>query len=209
MTLSVIGAGFGRTGTMSLKLALERLGFDKCYHMMEVFANPPHIEQWRRAHRHEAVDWDALYAGYRATVDWPSCNFYETHMRVYPDAKVVLSERDPDAWYTSVMSTIYPSSKAARDSGDPMAKPFADMVWEIIWDGVFDGRVENKDHAIATYLAHNKRVREVVPADRLLAFEAAQGWEPLCRFLGCAVPDEPFPRVNTTEEFQNRGPVQN
>ena len=206
MTLKVIGAGFGRTGTLSLKLALEKLGFDKCYHMMEVFPRPNHVELWRQAGRGEAVDWDALYAGFQATVDWPSCNFYEAHMRHYPDAKVVLSERDPERWYESVMNTIYPSSTAARDSGDPAAKPFSDMVFELVWDGVFGGRVEDKDHAISVYLAHNRRVRQVVPASRLLVFEATQGWAPLCAFLGCPVPDEPYPKVNSTEEFQARPP---
>lgn len=206
MTLEVIGAGFGRTGTLSLKLALEKLGFDKCYHMMEVFPRPDHVELWRRAGRGESVDWDALYAGFKATVDWPSCNFYEQHMQRYPEARVVLSERDPERWYESVMNTIYPSSKAARDSGDPAMKPFADMAFELIWDGLFDGRMDDKDRVIGVYLAHNRRVRAVVPAQRLLVFEAAQGWEPLCAFLGRPVPDEPYPKVNSTEEFLARPP---
>lgn len=204
MTLKVIGAGFGRTGTLSLKLALEKLGFDKCYHMMEVFGHPDHVEQWRRANRGETVDWNALYTGYQSTVDWPSCNFYETHMRLYPDARVILSERDPEKWYESVMNTIYPSSKAARDSGDPAMKPWTDMAFELIWDGLFGGRMDDKDHVIGVYLAHNQRVRAVVPANRLLVFEASQGWEPLCAFLGRTVPDEPYPKVNSTEEFLAR-----
>ena len=206
MTLEVIGAGFGRTGTLSLKLALEKLGFDKCYHMMEVFPRPDHVELWRRAGRGETVDWDALYAGFKATVDWPSCNFYEQHLRRYPEARVVLSERDPERWYESVMNTIYPSSKAARDSGDPAMKPFADMAFELIWDGLFGGRMDDKDRVIGVYLAHNRRVRAVVPAQRLLVFEASQGWEPLCAFLGRPVPDEPYPKVNSTEEFLARPP---
>jgi hypothetical protein len=204
MTIKVIGAGFGRTGTLSLKLALEQLGFDKCYHMMEVFEHPEHVELWRKAGRGEPVDWDALYRGYQATVDWPSCNFYETHLRHYPDAKVILSERDPEKWHESVMNTIYPSSRAARESQDPAIQPWVDMGYELIWDGLFGGRIEDKDHAIAVYLAHNRRVREVVPAGRLLVFEAAQGWEPLCAFLDRPVPARPYPRVNSTEEFQAR-----
>jgi hypothetical protein len=173
---------------------------------MEVFPRPNHLELWRRAGRGETVDWDALYAGFKATVDWPSCNFYEQHMRLYPEARVVLSERDPERWYESVMNTIYPSSKAARDSGDPAMKPFADMAFELIWDGLFGGRMDDKDHVIGVYLAHNRRVRAVVPAQRLLVFEAAQGWEPLCAFLGRPVPDEPYPKVNSTEEFLARPP---
>lgn len=207
MTLKVIGAGFGRTGTLSLKFALEKLGFDKCYHMMELFGHPDHVEQWRRAGRGEAVDWDALYQGYQATVDWPSCNFYEVHMRHFPDAKVILSERDPDKWYESVMNTIYPSSRAMREAGDPATRPWTDMAFELIWDGLFSGRMDDKDHVIGVYLAHNRRVRDVVPRERLLVFEAAQGWEPLCAFLGCPVPDDPYPRVNSTEEFLARRPA--
>lgn len=206
MTLKVIGAGYGRTGTLSLKLALEKLGFDKCYHMMEVFGHPDHLGLWRQANRGLPVDWDTLYTGYQATVDWPSCNFYEAHMRHYPDAKVILSERDPEKWYESVMNTIYPSSCKARDSGDPAMQAWTDMAFELIWEGLFDGRVEDKDHVIGVYLAHNRRVREVVPASRLLVFEASQGWAPLCAFLRCPVPDEPYPRVNSTEEFQARAP---
>lgn len=202
MSLEVIGAGFGRTGTMSLKLALEKLGFDKCYHMIEVFQHPDHVAQWQQATRGEPIGWDALYQGYRATVDWPSCNFWAVQLVHYPQAKVILSERDPKRWYESVMNTIYPSSIAARESGDPAIKPWVDMAFELIWDGTFHGRVEDEDHAIDVYLAHNEYVKKHAPADRLLVFEASQGWAPLCDFLERPVPDEDYPRVNSTEEFQ-------
>jgi hypothetical protein len=204
MTIRVIGAGFGRTGTLSLKQALEQLGFDKCYHMVEVFQNPDHLEQWTKATRGEPVDWPALFAGYRASVDWPSCNFWELQLEAFPDAKVILSERDPERWYDSVMNTIYPSSRKARDSADPAMKPWVEMAFELIWDGTFHGRIEDREHAIDVYLAHNEYVKKQAPRDRLLVFEPSQGWEPLCEFLGCPVPDEPYPRVNTTEEFQAR-----
>jgi hypothetical protein len=204
MTIKVIGAGYGRTGTLSLKFALEKLGFDKCYHMMEVGGHPEHIPLWRAAGAGEPVDWNALYAGYQATVDWPSCNFYQTHLDCYADARVVLTERDPERWYESVMNTIYPASVARRESPDPTAQAWTDMAFELIWDGLFDGRMDDKDHVIGVYLAHNRKVRERVPADRLLVFEASQGWAPLCAFLGCSVPAEPYPRVNSTEDFQGR-----
>lgn len=205
MSIEVIGAGFGRTGTMSLKLALERLGFDKCYHMMELFQNPGHVDVWLQATRGGAVDWAALlYQGYRATVDWPACSFWEQQLEAFPEARVVLSERDPARWYESVMNTIYPSSVAAREADDPATRPWVDMAFELIWDGTFDGRIEDKDHAIAVYLAHNEYVKRQAPPDRLLVFEASQGWEPLCRFLDREVPEEPYPRVNTTEDFRSR-----
>jgi hypothetical protein len=204
MTIEVIGAGFGRTGTLSLKLALEKLGFDKCYHMTEVFAHPEHIDWWQQATRGETIGWGSLYAGYRASVDWPSCNFWEIQLKHYPQAKVILSERDPKRWYQSVMSTIYPASVAIREAADPAMQPWADLVFELIWDGTFHGRIEDEDHAIDVYLAHNEYVRKQAPAEQLLVFDAAEGWAPLCGFLDRPVPDEPYPRVNSTEEFQSR-----
>lgn len=202
MTVKVIGAGFGRTGTLSLKQALEKLGFSKCYHMMELDISRDEDLAWRALHRGEAVDFDHLFAGYQSSVDWPSCNFWREQLAHYPDAKVVLSERDPERWYTSVMNTIYPSSRAMRDVQDAAVQRRVQMVYEVIWDGVFDGRIEDRDHAIDVYLRHNQAVKDSLPADRLLVFEASQGWPPLCEFLGVPIPDEDFPRVNTTEDFQ-------
>ena len=201
MPLEVIGAGFGRTGTLSLKLALERLGFVKCYHMMEVFQHPEHIPMWADAHQGKFVDWERLYDGYRATVDWPSCNLWEEHAALYPNAKVILSTRDPQSWYESVMNTIYRSSTGMRASDDPMMKAAGEWVFKIIWDGVFDGRIEDRAYAISVYNAHVAKVKASLPSSRLLVFEAKQGWEPLCKFLGVDMPDEPYPRVNTTEDF--------
>ena len=204
MTLEVIGAGFGRTGTLSLKVALEKLGYDKCYHMMEVFQNAGHVEVWEEATRGEPVDWDVLFRGYRASVDWPACNFWEIQLRHFPGARVILSERDPVRWHESVMQTIYPNSMAMREAEDPATRHWAEIVFELVWEGTFHGRVEDREHAIDIYLAHNEYVKKHAPPERLLVFEAAQGWEPLCAFLDRPVPDEPFPRVNTTEDFQNR-----
>ena len=96
MTLEVIGAGFGRTGTLSLKIALEKLGFERCYHMAELMQHPHHVQLWQLATRGEPIDWPALYQGYRASVDWPSCNFWEIQLRQFPDARVILTERDPE-----------------------------------------------------------------------------------------------------------------
>jgi len=204
MTISGIGAGFGRNGTLALKLALEQLGFDKCYHMLEVREHADHVQVWRDAARGALVDWDSLFRGYQSSVDWPSCTFWREQMAHYPDAKVILSERDPERWYQSVMSTIYPSSVAARESDDPLVRAHMDMVFEVVWDGTFGGRMDDKDHVIGVYLAHNAQVKAEVPAEKLLVFEASQGWLPLSGFLGCQVPDAPFPRVNSTEDFQQR-----
>jgi hypothetical protein len=204
MTVKVVGAGFGRTGTLSLKYALEMLGFDKCYHMMEVQFHPEHVAIWRQAARGEPIDWHSLFDGYQATVDWPSCNFWREQLEAYPDAKVILSRRDPERWYESVMNTIWKVSRERPPSDDPRAKEGSAMAFEVIWDGVFDRRMDDKDHVISVYEAHNQAVIDELPADKLLVFEASQGWEPLCAFLDRPVPDQDYPRVNSSEEFTER-----
>lgn len=208
MSLKVIGAGFGRTGTLSLKLALEQLGFDPCYHMLEVGKHPEHVADWRRAAAGEPVNWTKLFENHQATVDWPSCNYWEAQLAAFPDAKVILSERDPEAWYASIMNTIYPSSAKARakarNESDAAALERLAMVYEVIWDGVFEGRMDDKAHVIDCYLAHNERVKRLLPSTQLLTFNPADGWPPLCEFLRCPQPDAPFPRVNSTAEFKAR-----
>ncbi len=203
MSLKVIGAGFGRTGTMSLKLALEQLGFDKCYHMMEV--QPEHRAVWSKAHRGESVDLDALFDGFQATVDWPSCNLWQDQLKHFPDAKVILSLRDPESWYKSVMSTIYPTCVKAASSDDENMKAFGQWAFEIVWNPIFDGRLDDKDRVIDTFNRHNEAVKATCPADKLLVFEAKDGWAPLCEFLGCAIPETDYPRSNSTEEFNAGG----
>ena len=205
MTIEVIGAGFGRTGTLSLKIALEALGLDKCYHMMEVMRNESHAAQWRKAARGEAVDWDALYTGYRATVDWPSASFWRELRAVYPEAKVILTLRDSQQWYTSVMNTIWKFSSQvtgeSRTQLDEAAMERSMMGDEIIWQGVFGGRMKDRDHVIECYERHNQEVIDTVPADKLLVYRPGDGWEPLCGFLQKTVPDTDYPKVNSTEDF--------
>lgn len=207
MALDVIGAGFGRTGTLSLKRALEALGLGPCYHMIEVRGHEHHRPVWAAAMRGEAVDWDALFAGYRSAVDWPACNFWAPLAARYPQARVILSERDPERWYESVRSTIYPTSMARGRSDEPEQRAMGEWLAELIWDGVFGGRLEDREHAIGVYRAHGERVRASVPPERLLVFDPAQGWGPLCAFLGLEAPDEPFPHVNTRAQFRARGGV--
>lgn len=212
----MIGAGFGRTGTMSLKVALETLGFGPCYHMMEVFSHPEHAARWEAAWLGEPVDWDDLLDGYEAAVDWPACAYYEELMERYPDAKVILTVRDPERWYESVRDTIYALSMTVSHSrvlqlvlglrGLLRHGTFAggNMARTIIWDGTFDGRFEDRRYAVRVFERHNEEVRRRVPEDRLLTFEVSQGWGPLCDFLGVEVPDEPFPRLNDTAEMRDR-----
>jgi hypothetical protein len=195
MTLQVIGAGYGRTGTMSLKLALEQLGFGPCHHMVEVFAHPESIPWWSDAADGRA-DWDKIFQGYRAAVDWPTATFYKELADHYPDAKVILTERDPESWFKSTQATIFnfPMDPETTD-------PWQRMVQRVVGD-LFDLDMHNHDKVISVFKAHNAKVREVIPADRLLVYEVAQGWGPLCDFLGVPIPEAPMPKVNSTEEFQ-------
>lgn len=206
--MKIIGAGFGRTGTSSLKAALETLGFAPCYHMTEVFANPRHADVWQATWRGEPVDRDGFLGGYEATVDWPACTFYRELMEEYPEAKVLLSVRDPAKWYESTRSTIYELNEAAEHSrisrlvyGLMTFVIFGGfmrgrMIDEIIWRGTFDCRFEDRTHAMEVFERHNEEVKRSVPAERLLVYEVREGWEPLCEFLGVEVPDEPFPHLN-------------
>ena len=216
MALQVIGAGLGRTGTLTLKTALEALGFGPCHHMLEVFANPDQVPFWNRAAHGELVEWDEVFAGYNASVDWPSCHFYAVLAERYPDAKVILSVRDPERWYESVRNTIYElgvvlprhpiyrigyklvSLFVLRGSGN------VDLAGEIIWQGTFDGRFEDKHHAIEVFNRHNEEVQRRVPQEQLLVYEVKEGWGPLCAFLGVEEPDKPFPRLNDTAEMRSR-----
>jgi hypothetical protein len=204
MALDIVGAGFGRTGTLSLKLALEKLGFDKTYHMAELFQSPQHLDHWEQARETGSCDWDELFTGYRASVDWPACSYWRELAEYYPDSKVILSLRDPESWFKSIHNTIYPVSAQAENSEDPFLKRWASWGNGLIWEDTFDGRVDDKEHAIGVFNANTETVKNTIPADRLLIFEAAEGWEPLCAFLDCEVPDEPYPRVNSTEEFGRR-----
>lgn len=207
MPLEVIGAGLGRTGTLSLKTALERLGFDRCYHMVEVLAHPGHADVWDAAARGEAVDWEALFQGYRATVDWPGCSFYKEFMALYPDAKVILTVRDPARWYDSARETIYRARELMPAWVLPLmprVRASQRMIQRLIWDGFFGGRFADREAAIAAYERHNAEVRATVPPEKLLVFEVREGWGPLCAFLGVPEPQEPFPRLNDAGEFRTR-----
>ncbi|MCA9540756.1 MAG: sulfotransferase family protein [Myxococcales bacterium] len=201
MSIRVIGAGFGRTGTLSLKLALETLGFRPCYHMVEVDARPAHRVLWAAAHRGEAIDWDALFEGYQATVDWPSCNLWRAQAAHFPDARIILTRRDAGRWYESVMRTIYPRTTQMRASADEGERAFGEWVQTLVWQGVFDGRMHDREHVMGVYDRHNQAVIDEVPTQRLLVLDPAAGWPPLCAFLGVPRPAEPFPWVNTTKQF--------
>lgn len=196
MALDIIGAGFGRTGTMSLKSALEQLGHP-CYHMVECFPKgPEHWKLWERVGT-ASPDWDTLFEGFTATVDFPACTSYAALAEHYPDAKVVLTVRDPEKWFTSVQSTIFGEEwikfLPGTDAGAYMKATINDY---------FDGRMHDHDHLIRRFNEHIAEVRDNIEPERLLVFEVVDGWEPLCNFLELPAPDVAFPHINDTEAVQ-------
>jgi hypothetical protein len=210
LTLKVIGTGFGRTGTLSLKLALEKLGQGPCYHMIETIAHPEHDALWLALASGKRADWRPILDGYAATVDWPGIMIWEELAAAYPDAKIILTTRDPEAWYMSAAATIFTRMTGAllpAEDGtiDPMRQCHLAMVRCVVAERSFGGCLD-KDHALAVFAAHNAKVRASVPPERLLVHEAAQGWAPLCAFLGVGVPATPYPKANSAEEFRSHFP---
>jgi Sulfotransferase domain len=188
--MQVIGAGLGGTGTLQLKAALELLGFGPCYHIAEVQKHPEQIGLWGRVADGEAPDWDALFGTYESCVDFPACVLYAELMDAYPEAKVVLTIRDPERAYDRVRDTIY---KLTTEPDSPLPTELHEAFGALVWDRVFNGSFENRPEAIEVYRHWNDEVQTRVPSDRLLVYDADDGWEPLCRFLGRDVPTEPFP----------------
>jgi hypothetical protein len=206
MPLEIVGAALGRTGTNSLKLALEHLGFGPCHHMFEVRDHPEQLPYWQAAARGEMPDWDEVFANYRSCVDWPSARYWREIAAHYPDAKVLLTLRDGDKWFDSVHATIYPSIMKWPTREPGHHRDMLEMAEETIVKQTFDGRLDDREHALAIYRAHEEEVRRSISPERLLAYDVSQGWEPLCAFLDVPVPDIPFPRTNTSEEFRKDRP---
>ncbi|HTQ13809.1 MAG TPA: sulfotransferase [Rhizomicrobium sp.] len=200
--MQVIGAGFGRTGTFSLKVALEMLGYAPCYHMVEVFAHPEHNDTWEAAIAGEPVDWKAFLGGYPAGVDWPIGSFWRSLAGAFPDAKFILTERDPEAWYKSMSQTILAAMNRPGEPPDEVRRRQVRMGRKLM-EMVFAGDA-GKDNVIAVYKRHNADVKAGLPASRLLVTDSPDGWGPICRFLGKPVPSVPFPKTNTTDEFRAR-----
>jgi len=202
MALKIVGAGFGRTGTRSLKEALEILGFGPCHHMMEVFTHPEQVEFWDRVATGQKYDWEECFANYQSACDWPSCTFYKELADKYPTAKVILSLRDPKSWFKSVSNTIMGAMKKPDANAGGVVLPGI-FGPKLIGERTF-GFDFSEEHMIDVYERHNAEVKRTIPANRLLVFEAKDGWEPLCKFLGVKAPEVPYPAMNSTEEFQER-----
>lgn len=202
MALSVIGAGVGRTGTFSLKLALNRLGVGPCHHMEQVLHNMPvQVPLWSAAVDDKA-DWARIYDGYGSAVDWPTACFFRELLVEFPAAKFVLTERAPERWAGSFSATIY-KLLAGQDQAPEEMRAWLKMASKVIARTGFPPGLD-RDALADAFTAHNDAVRETIPADQLLVFEVKQGWGPLCEFLDVPVPDEEFPRTNHREEFWDR-----
>jgi len=211
--VKVIGAGFGRTGTLSTQAALNQLGFP-CYHMFEVVrnkANKSHLDFWRKVANSPAGmqhDWRQVFAKYTATVDNPACCVWRELMQAYPDAKVLLTvhPRGPEAWYESTIDTIYFTENMWQfevlRAVTPFGRKFGDMTRKLVWQRSHGGTMDNRDKAIAHYKQHIEDVKAAVPPGRLLVFSVDQGWKPLCDFLEVPIPPTPFPNVNDRAEIK-------
>lgn len=196
MALKVIGTGFGRTGTDSMREALTILGFGPCHHMFEVNANPEQKARWRALVAGGAADWESLFEGYNSCMDWPSAHYWRQLVAAYPQAKVILTWRSAESWWTSVENTLI---KVLANSTDEASLGVA-----LIARQVFGGRATDRDHAIAVYEAHVVAVKAEVPPERLLVHGLGDGWAPLCAHLGVPVPDMPYPAKNATAAFNDR-----
>jgi hypothetical protein len=196
MALEVIAAGLGRNATFSMKFALEALGFGPCHHMSEVFADARRqVPLWIAASQ-GAPDWDAIFDGFRSSADYPSASYWRELADHYPDAKVVLTTRDPDSWFESVSETIF----SPRMNDSTKGSPVETMMNGVIFDH-FEGDITDRAFMTDWYVRRNQQVVDGLPAERLLQFHPKMGWEPLCAFLGVPVPDLPFPRVNSRDEL--------
>jgi hypothetical protein len=217
--VKVIGAGFGRTGTRSLKAALELLGYGPCYHMSTVIAEPYRVRQWLDVGEGRSHDWDTIFDGFESAVDWPASSYWRELAEHHPAAKVILTVRDPERWYESVVSTVFAGALAkgrpplrrrvirwliARRAPDFALYPR--MAKATVFDRLFDGRLDDRAHVLRVYEEHQTAVKAALPADRLLVFDVRDGWEPLCAFLGAPVPPEPFPQVNERDAFARKRP---
>ena len=202
MTMHVIGAGVGRTGTYSLKLAVNQLGLGPCHHMEEVLFNQPvQVPLWAAA-VNGRPDWAAIYEGYQSAVDWPTAGFFRELSTAYPSAKFVLTVRSPKSWAESFSETIY-KLLAGRDQAPQEMHAWLDMASGVINKTGFPPGLDFEGLKKA-FTAHNDAVKAVIPEHKLLIFQVKEGWGPLCAFLGVPEPDDLFPRTNDRSEFWDR-----
>ncbi len=202
MAVQVFGVGVGRTGTYSLKLAINQLGLGPCHHMEAVLTNiSVQVPLWSAALTGRP-DWHAIYRGFESAVDWPTAGFFRELIKAYPSAKFVLTQRDPQNWADSFQATIY-KLLAGREQGPPELRAWLEMADDVIAKTGFP-RGLDRDELISAFVTHNEAVKTTIPAGQLLVYEVKEGWAPLCKFLNTRVPAEAFPRTNNRAEFWDR-----
>lgn len=204
--LKLINAGLGRTGTTSLKAALERLGFGPCFHMFDIVGSVARLEQWEKiACDGQQPDWEAVFDGYTSAADGPCAIYYRQLMKAFPEAKIILTVRDAESWYQSTYDTLY-QFVLKSEANPPEAHSFQSRLYRmtntLIWNGLFDGRFSDKEYAIRVFRTHNQLVADSVDPGSLLVYDVKQGWEPLCAFLGVDPPPGDFPHVNDTASMR-------
>jgi hypothetical protein len=202
MALKVIGTGVGRTGTYSLKLAINQLGLGPCHHMEEVLFNQPgQVPLWAAA-ASGRPDWKAIYDGYESAVDWPTAGFFRELSEIYPSAKFILTHRSPESWTQSFSETIY-KLVAEKDNAPEAMKAWLDMAVGVIARTGFPSGLDRAG-LMKAFTVHNDAVKAAIPAHQLLVYQVKEGWDPLCAFLDVPIPAEPFPRTNDRGEFWDR-----
>jgi hypothetical protein len=206
MTLGVLGAGFGRTGTLSLKTALEQLGIGRCYHMLEVANRSEHTDRWLAAARGEPVSWREIFSEYSAAVDWPAATFWREILAAAPHARVILTIRDSSEWFASFRETILAKMRGPPPPRSMPIRPVYELTKAVILERTFNGRADDEQHATRVYESHNRSVIAAVEPQRLLVYDVSAGWEPLCRFLEQPVPSGPFPHLNRRMSFERNLP---
>jgi hypothetical protein len=197
MTLQVVGAGVGRTGTNSLKIALEQLLGQPCHHMHEIFDHPAEVPAWMDAIAGCPVDWSSMLVGYAALVDWPGASFWPELTAANPDALVLLSVRDPESWYMSASNTIF----GVFDHAPPEMQPWFESMRRLLGQR-FSDQLDDPTAMMTAFERHNDAVRRAIPAERLLEWTPGDGWEPICARLGFDVPDAEFPKTNDTNQWR-------
>ena len=194
MALKIIGAGMGRTGTASLKVAIEALDSGRCYHMSEVLKNPECTADWINAAEGNP-DWEKIFSDYSSTVDNPGCNFWKELADYYPEAKVILTVRDADKWFDSTNETIH----SVEFAGFIKNSPFGEMVQKTVWD-VMENRMQDRKYMVDFFTERTSEIVNSIATERLLVYQVSDGWEPLCNFLDVPIPDMDFPRINSRDE---------
>ncbi len=214
MALKFIGAGFPRTGTTTVKRSLEILGVGRCYHMKELLVNPDQLPLWLQLEETGTTNWDKLYEGFDATVDFPGYPWYKEHMAQYPDAKVILTIRPFEKWYESVTKTIRTAGPQnlpekltlmTRMAFNPRLRKVINcikFVRRMLWEVQFQGKFEDRAFVEKVFHQHIEEVKAYVPSEKLLVYDVRDGWGPLCEFLEVPEPADPLPHLNKKENFK-------